>query len=112
MSDDFSSGGSWSSGAVRVIIAWLLIAFAVWGAWMLIQTGDRLRTSFVLIAMLVASAVFSPVYGGIAYAVARRRELPATARGALWTSVVLFILSACALAYGMVLLSAVGRGLR
>ena len=112
MTYDTATGGSWPSGMLRVLLAWLLVAFAVWGAWLLVQTGDRMRTSFVLVAMLVASAVFSPVYGGIAYAVAKRRELPATAKGVLWTSVTLFVLSCCALGYGVLLLSAVGRGLR
>lgn len=113
---EVTSGGSWFSGAARVLVAWLAVAFAVWVGWMLVATGgtdhDRVRATFILVAMLVASAVFAPVYGGVAYAIAKRRALPATAKGVLWTSVILFVLSGGALVYGMLLISAVGRGLR
>ncbi len=103
---------TWWSGALRTLVAWLAIALVVWVGWLLIAPGDRFRATFVLLILLTGSAVFSPLYGGIAYLTAKRRAQNKTAKGALWTTVALCIASVGALVWGFLLVQAIGRGLR
>ena len=100
------------AGAARVIGAWLVIAAAVWLTWILVSAGDVRSRAFMLLAFVVMSAALSPLYGGISYLALKRRERPRSARGVLWTSAILFVLSFGAAVWAYVLLQAAGRGVR
>lgn len=104
--------GRWISGAARVMGAWLVIATVVWTSWILTSPGDTRPRLLLLLAFVVMSAALAPVYGGISYLALKRREHTLSARGALWTSVVLFVLGCGAAAWAYLLLQGVGRGVR
>ena len=113
MSDErFSAQGSWTAGSIRVLSAWLIISASIWLLWIFLSPGDSRSQLFLLVVFAVMSAALSPIYGGIAYAAVKRRERPLSAKGALWTTVILFVIGLGAAVYAYALVGAVGRGIR
>ncbi len=86
-----STDGSVLGGVARVLMVWIALG-AIIG---LIWRGHITATvdSWSLLGLFLgASALLAPVYGGIVYFGARRREQPQTARGAGTATITLFVL--------------------
>lgn len=78
-------------GAVRVLGIWIVLAAIIGAIWKT-QITATVEPWFLLCLFLGTSALMSPVYGGLLYFGARRRELPHSARAAGAATIVLFVL--------------------
>ena len=96
-----------ASGAGRVLGLWIVGAAIVGAIWRMRITAP-VEAWFLLCMFLGASAVMSPVYGGLVYFGARRRELARAARGAGIATIALFVLGLVCSGYLLWFVKAVG----
>jgi hypothetical protein len=102
----------WTDGAWPVVGIWVFFAaiiFAIWWA----RTHIMVRDLWILIcASLAGTGTLVPLYGGFIYFRARRKMLKEAARGALYSSIVIFVLAIGASAYFVWLFSDAAKALR
>src|SRR3954468_9508673 len=101
MDPEPTTDNHWTDGAWRVLGIWTVpsvIVCVLWSARTHIMWSDLWA---LLCASLAGIGMLSPVYGGIVYFGARRREQPQAARGALLTTITLLVVSLTASAYGL-----------
>jgi hypothetical protein len=83
--------GSALGGAGRVLGVWIVLGAIIGAIWRNRITA-ALQPLFLAGLYLGASALLAPVYGGILYFGARRRELRRAARGTGTAALTLFVL--------------------
>ena len=106
------SESHWTDGAWRVLGVWVFlgaITFAVW--WLRVQI--QARDVWLLVCLSLAGmGLLSPVFGGIIYFGARRREQLPAARGALLTTITLLVISVAGCGYALWVFGHALNGLR
>jgi len=96
-----SSDGHWTDGALRVLAVWVFLSALIFAGWWLRIRITWREVWFILGISLAGAGLLSPVFGGIVYFGARRREQPQAARGALLTTIALLFVSFGVSAYAL-----------